>query len=116
MKLLILGTDADARTAVAQKLEGEGTEVTTSSLGTGAASVLAEAPWNVMLMATGRPDGDIPPLDEIEKRHIELVLKETGFNMSRAARILQIDRTTLYNKLRKYGFQRNSAAPVTVEP
>ncbi len=44
-------------------------------------------------------------LDEVERVHIERVLKETEGNLSRAARILDIDRTTLYNKLRRYGLK-----------
>ena len=44
-------------------------------------------------------------LDEIERGHIERVLQETAGNLSRAARILDIDRTTLYNKLRRYGLK-----------
>jgi DNA-binding NtrC family response regulator len=42
-------------------------------------------------------------LDDVERAYIERVLRETQHNMSRAARILDIDRTTLYNKLRRYG-------------
>jgi DNA-binding NtrC family response regulator len=42
-------------------------------------------------------------LDDVERVHIERVLRETDHNLSRAARILDIDRTTLYNKLRRYG-------------
>jgi two-component system response regulator HydG len=41
-------------------------------------------------------------LDEVERVHIERVLRECQGNHSRAARILGIDRTTLYNKLRRY--------------
>jgi len=44
-------------------------------------------------------------LDDVERAHIEHVLRETQHNMSRAARILAIDRTTLYNKLRRYGLR-----------
>jgi DNA-binding NtrC family response regulator len=44
-------------------------------------------------------------LDEMERGHIERVLQETAGNLSRAARILDIDRTTLYNKLRRYGLK-----------
>jgi hypothetical protein len=41
-------------------------------------------------------------LSEVEKRHIVSVLQHTGGNVSQAARILDIDRVTLYNKIRKY--------------
>ena len=50
----------------------------------------------------------MPPgrtLDDVERTHIERVLRETDGNLSRAARILDIDRTTLYNKLRRYGLK-----------
>jgi len=40
------------------------------------------------------------PLEEIERRYIVRVLKETGGNRTRAARILGIDRKTLYRKVR----------------
>ena len=42
-------------------------------------------------------------LDDVERAHIERILRETGHNISKTARILDIDRTTLYNKLRRYG-------------
>jgi DNA-binding NtrC family response regulator len=44
-------------------------------------------------------------LEDVERAHVEQIVKETGGNLSHAARILHIDRTTLYNKLRKYGFR-----------
>jgi DNA-binding NtrC family response regulator len=54
-------------------------------------------------------DGDTPKagrtLEDVERVHIERILRETQHNLSRAARILDIDRTTLYNKLRKYGLR-----------
>jgi two-component system response regulator HydG len=54
-------------------------------------------------------DGDAPKagrtLEDVERVHIERILRETQHNLSRAARILDIDRTTLYNKLRKYGLR-----------
>jgi DNA-binding NtrC family response regulator len=43
------------------------------------------------------------PLSEVEKIHIQRVLAETGGNISKSARILGIDRATLYNKIKRYG-------------
>ena len=39
--------------------------------------------------------------------HIVKVLQETGWNISQSARMLEIDRVTLYNKIKKYGLARN---------
>ncbi len=44
-------------------------------------------------------------LEDVEKTHIGKVLEETKWNLSRTARILDIDRTTLYNKLKRYGLR-----------
>jgi DNA-binding NtrC family response regulator len=41
-------------------------------------------------------------LAEIEKAHIQAILERTAWNISRAARILDIDRVTLYNKIKKF--------------
>ena len=56
-------------------------------------------PFEAQIPAGGRT------LDDVERAHIERTLRETQHNMSRAARILNIDRTTLYNKLRRYGLR-----------
>jgi len=49
-------------------------------------------------------------LDDIERVHILRVLEECGGNQSRAAEVLDIDRVTLHNKLKKYGWSRGVAA------
>jgi DNA-binding NtrC family response regulator len=41
-------------------------------------------------------------LEDIERTHIERVLADTSWNLSHASRVLDIDRTTLYNKIRRY--------------
>jgi len=43
------------------------------------------------------------PVDELERRNLFAALAATGGNKTRAARLLGVDRVTLYNRLRKYG-------------
>jgi DNA-binding NtrC family response regulator len=50
--------------------------------------------------------GEGKKLEDIERRHIEQILKETSWNVSRSAAILDIDRVTLYHKIEKYGLKR----------
>jgi DNA-binding NtrC family response regulator len=41
-------------------------------------------------------------LESIEAEHIRKILSETDWNISRSARLLNIDRVTLYRKIKKY--------------
>lgn len=41
-------------------------------------------------------------LDDVEKEHILKTLSQTGWNISKTAAILEIDRSTLYNKITRY--------------
>ena len=62
-------------------------------------------------------DGEMPPvgvlesgdglitLDELEKRYLVRVLKETGGNKMKAAKILGIDRRTLYRMAERFGLE-----------
>ncbi|HEV8119000.1 MAG TPA: sigma-54 dependent transcriptional regulator [Thermoanaerobaculia bacterium] len=45
-------------------------------------------------------------LSDVERLHVRRVLEEAGWNITRAARLLEIDRVTLYNKIKKYGFEK----------
>jgi DNA-binding NtrC family response regulator len=45
-------------------------------------------------------------LAEMEKAHVSAVLANSDWNISRAAQVLGVDRTTLYNKIRRYGLER----------
>src|SRR6185312_16357506 len=52
--------------------------------------------------------GDAPPagmssLEEMERAHIIKVLQDSGYNKSKAAEVLGIDRATLYRKAQRYG-------------
>ncbi|MHC4849316.1 MAG: sigma-54-dependent transcriptional regulator, partial [Planctomycetota bacterium] len=46
-------------------------------------------------------------LAEVERTHIEDVLDEQDWNISQAARLLGVDRGTLYNKIKKHGLTRH---------
>ena len=55
-----------------------------------------------------KPEGKT--LEDMEKTHILRVLEECGGNQTRAAEVLDIDRVTLHNKLKKYGWSKNGLA------
>jgi DNA-binding NtrC family response regulator len=44
----------------------------------------------------------------MEKMHIKKILEEMDWNISKAARVLEIDRQTLYNKIEKYHIEKES--------
>lgn len=47
-------------------------------------------------------------LREVEKLHIMNILNENKWNISKSAKILEVDRTTLYNKIKVYGINKSS--------
>jgi DNA-binding NtrC family response regulator len=49
---------------------------------------------------------DSLPLDEVERQVILATLRRTGGNVKEAAGILGIDRSTLYDRLKRYGVNR----------
>ena len=59
---------------------------------------------NLLFLSKTNPPGD--SLEEIEKAHVQRILEQSDWNISRSAEILKIDRVTLYNKIKKYGLQR----------
>jgi DNA-binding NtrC family response regulator len=50
----------------------------------------------------GGPAASARSLAELERAHIQKTLDETNWNITQAASILEVDRGTLYNKIRKY--------------
>ena len=48
-------------------------------------------------------------LEDMEREHILAVLQECKGNQTLAAEVLDIDRVTLHNKLKKYGWKREAA-------
>jgi two-component system, NtrC family, response regulator HydG len=55
------------------------------------------------------PDGSLPTLREIERRHIIRVLGHTDWNKRRACAILDISRPTLDRKIDEYGLRKDPA-------
>jgi two-component system, NtrC family, response regulator HydG len=57
------------------------------------------------------PTGENAPrtLEDVEREHILAVLQECKGNQTLAAEVLDIDRVTLHNKLKKYGWKREAA-------
>ena len=49
--------------------------------------------------------GQLPPLEEMERRYILRVLEAVHGHRTRAAEVLGLDRKTLYRKLERYGIQ-----------
>jgi transcriptional regulator with PAS, ATPase and Fis domain len=47
----------------------------------------------------------VESLDDLEKEHILKILNKYSWNISRAAKALNIDRVTLYNKISKFGLK-----------
>jgi DNA-binding NtrC family response regulator len=45
-------------------------------------------------------------LEDVERNYIDQILHETGWNISRAATLLDIDRVTLYHKIEKFQLKR----------
>lgn len=115
--ILLLVADPDRRRALAAALRAGGQDPLVVESTEAAVEALATAEPDGLLLdlslplldraalrealAPGRP---VPPdsLDEVERRHIHLVLRHTGGNRRQAARLLGISRSTLHNKLRRY--------------
>jgi DNA-binding NtrC family response regulator len=47
-------------------------------------------------------------LEEVERLHIRQILTENQWNIARTAKILGIDRSTLYNKIKRYQIQKDA--------
>ena len=54
----------------------------------------------------GPPPCQTGTLEEVELAHIRRVLSQTGGNLAESARLLGIDDSTLYRKMKRHGLKR----------
>jgi DNA-binding NtrC family response regulator len=64
-------------------------------------------PMDLEVALPGPPAGATPTeatdsLREVERKHIEVTLRQHNWNITRSAKALGIDRVTLYNKIKRY--------------
>ncbi|MDF1570645.1 MAG: sigma-54 dependent transcriptional regulator [Bacteroidales bacterium] len=48
----------------------------------------------------------VESLGELERKHIQKILEKYDWNISRTAKALNVDRVTLYNKIKKFGLKK----------
>jgi DNA-binding NtrC family response regulator len=117
-QVLLVDPDPDRRERIAAALRDAGLHVVPEPDPATAETALAEPGFRYLLVDVTqpavdrsavrralRPDEPIPPdsLDDAERRHIARMLEHTGGNKRRAAHLLGISRSTLLNKIRRYG-------------
>ena len=47
-------------------------------------------------------------LEDVERAHIRQILDDNQWNVARSARVLGIDRSTLYTKIKRFALQKSS--------
>jgi two-component system response regulator HydG len=82
------------------------------ALGSGPIVSVADLPSNLQYPTSERiPEKDeLLPLEELERRAILRMLRETSGDKLAAARLLGIGKTTLYRKLKQYHMDHSPAA------
>ncbi len=78
------------------------------ALATGSTLGLAQIPDDLRsldIQTFRKSAGKYASMEEVEKSYIEWILKETGFNKTAAAKALDIDRVSLWRKIKKLGLE-----------
>lgn len=120
LHFLVLDRNPERRGELVALLRSAEHRVDVASDGSSAAESLGGAGIDAVLLDLGMPGLDLatlrraifPPdseepesLEAAERRHLALVLRHTGGNKRKAAHLLGISRSTLLNKVRKYGLE-----------
>jgi polyisoprenoid-binding protein YceI len=118
LRILVLDRNPQRREDLVALLQGAEHRVNSASDGAAAAESLGGSGVDAVLLDLGLPGLDLAALrraifspatnepeslQAAERRHLALVLGHTGGNKRKAAHLLGISRSTLLNKVRKYG-------------
>ena len=78
-------------------------ELTLRSIVLGRGMPASEAQGEAFLRVDAREDGELPSLREVERDYVARVLEHTGWNKTKAAKILGITFPTIQKKVQDYG-------------
>jgi polyisoprenoid-binding protein YceI/CheY-like chemotaxis protein len=118
LRVLVLDRNPERREELVALLRGADYQVNAAADASSAAESMSAAGFDALLIDLRAPELDLPALrraiapadstepeslEAAERRHLALVLRHTGGNKRKAAHLLGISRSTLLNKVRKYG-------------
>ncbi|HEY3012483.1 MAG TPA: helix-turn-helix domain-containing protein [Chloroflexota bacterium] len=118
--VLVVDRDARRRDELVGLLGRADHQAVPAASAVAAAEAIGAAEFDAMLLDLGLPDLDLialrqalsptipaepDSLEAAERRHLALALRHTSGNKRKAAHLLGISRSTLLNKVRKYGLE-----------
>jgi transcriptional regulator of acetoin/glycerol metabolism len=100
IRILLLGPEGPTRDALARCLAAAGYRVDLAVRGDG------DGPYEFVILPWEATAGTALSLAEVEHRHLERMLEAADWNVSRVARLLGVDRATVYNMMRRFELKR----------